>query len=152
MNGSATATVKVTQVGVQIGYATGAAADQDISLTIRSTANTTGTHTAVTGVSRDAAATTPATATATFVYYTAPPSALGTSLGIIRTKKFNQFSASATTNGIDSVIWNFNNNNEQPLILRGVANGLAITNGGTAFDTLPLVVISLTTTEEALTA
>lgn len=127
LNGSATRIIRVTRVSFS-GIAT-AAADTDLTLVMRSTADTAGTAmTAVPHDYRDGAA------TASAQSYTAAPTP-GTAVGTIRSVKM--FTAAA--NAQPSVqSWDFGNGPKRCPVLIGAAQGLALnisaTNAGALYD------------------
>jgi hypothetical protein len=145
VNGSATKTVKITRIEISI-LAT-AAASVDIQLVRRSTANLTGTSTTPAVAPNDSG---DAAATAVVKAYTANPGTLGTLTGVIRTRKYL---CNAPAAAEDFAIWQFGDRaGAKELVLRGVADGVAINlnagtvgSGGTAD-------ISIEFTEEPLTA
>jgi adenine deaminase len=121
ISGSATKTVRVKQVIVS-GVAT-TAGSMDVSLIKRTAANTGGTSTAPSIAKFDAG---DAAASAVVTQYSANASALGAGVAIA-TKKLNLGLAGDA--GV--VVFDFANRNDKPVILRGVAQGLAINfNGG----------------------
>lgn len=120
--GSATKTVRVKSVTVS-GVAT-TAGSMDVSLVKRTAANTEGTSTAPVIAKFDS---TDAAATATVAQYSANASALGAGVALA-TKKLNMGVAGA--GGV--VSFDFATRNDKALILRGVAQGLAINLNGQA--------------------
>jgi len=123
--GSATKLVKVRRVTVSL--LAGSAAAALLFLVKRSTVNTGGTSTAATRVPMDS---TNAAATATVLSYSANPAGLGTSVGVIG----GEYALVATsTTGGQSVRYEFGGLGAQPLVLRGVAEGLAINANGVTF-------------------
>ena len=123
--GSATKTVRVKTVTVS-GLAT-TAGSMDVSLIKRTAVNTAGTSTAPTIAKFDS---TDATATATAKQYSVNPSALGAGVALA-TKNLNMGVAGAG----GTVIFDFATRNDKALILRGVAQGLAINLNGQAVPT-----------------
>ncbi len=129
ITGSATKTVRVTRVS--ISATSGAAVDVDVSVVKRSTADTGGTSTAVTVAPHDSAN---AAATATVALYTVVPTP-GTTVGsAVRVGKL--FAPLATTSAVAAtpLIWDFGNGPKQGIVLRGIAQQLAI-NLGSALTT-----------------
>lgn len=127
LTGSATKTIRITRVTVTGTQTT--AAQQNILLVRRSTANTGGTSTAVTAVPMDS---TNAAATATALAYTANPTA-GTLVGALRSRKVF---VGATTANSDEFISDFGTRNAQAIVLRGTSqvfavnlNGVTVTGG-----------------------
>lgn len=117
ITGSATKTIRVTRIALNATQTT--AANRDVLLLRRSTANTAGTSTAPTRVSHDS---TNAAATATVLAYTANPT-LGTLVGAIRTRKV--FISTTATNP-DEVVLDFGIRPAQAIVLRGVGEVLSI--------------------------
>lgn len=123
ITGSATKTVKVLALHIA-GNAT-TAITVNLSIVKRSTADTGGTSTAPTRVPHDS---TNAAATATVLAYTANPTALGASVGMLDAFKLDlPTSASATNGQLDE---NFDDG--QPYILRGTGEMLAFNLNSTA--------------------
>jgi hypothetical protein len=118
ITGSATKTVRVLRVGVS-GIAT-AVGTQVVNLIKRSTANTAGTSAGVTAVSHDS---TNAAASATVLQYSANPT-LGTAVGTVRSAAL-PFGAAAAVGGGEKE-WNFSDNNDQAIVLRGTSQVLAL--------------------------
>jgi hypothetical protein len=126
INGSATKTVRVTRMS--FGGTATAAADMDVTVIKRSTANTAGS--AVTATPHDSAN---AAASAVVQSYTAAPTP-GAAVGTpVRSAK--SFIATATTAPIIQE-WNFGNGPKQGVVLRGVAQGLAINVSATQIGAL----------------
>lgn len=130
ITGSATKTVRILRIAIS-GTQT-AAAQRDILFIKRSTANTAGTSAAATRVPHDSAN---AAATATVLSYTANPT-LGTTVGTVRSRKL--LIPTAATVGEEMVI-DFGTRNGQGLVLRGIAEVLAVnlnsvTSAGNSFD------------------
>ena len=139
LTGSATKTVRITRIALTATQTTGA--QNNILLIKRSTANTGGTSTAPAGVPHDS---TNAAATATVAAYTVNPTALGTVVGTMRSRKV--FVGQTTANS-DEFIADFGDRNNQSIVLRGTTQVLAInlnstTLAGNSFD------ISVEWTEE----
>jgi len=118
--GSATKTVRVKNVTVS-GLAT-TAGSMDVSLVKRTEVNTEGTSSAPTAAKFDSA---DGSATATVAQYSANPTALGAGV-MLATKKLNMGVAGA--GGV--VVFDFATRNDKALVLRGVAQGLAINLNG----------------------
>ena len=146
LSGSATTTVKVQRVEVAFSETTGSTTDADLLLILRSTADTTGTSTAVTGVARDS---NNAAATAVAKFYTANPGGLGTAIGTIRAQKLALQTPTASINSVDSVIWDFGTHpGEQEVTLRGATQFLCVNGNGSAYGTSPSMSVAITFTEE----
>jgi hypothetical protein len=129
--GSATKTVRITRLRIS-GIKTTAGAAVDIQLIKRSTADTGGTSTAPTIVPYDSAN---AAATAVVAAYTANPT-LGTAVGTLIVDSIFVPLATASGTAMDYI---FGNRPSQAIVLRGVAQQLAVnlngvTVGGGAFD------------------
>lgn len=141
ITGSATRTVKVRRI--KISATRTADAKTDILLIKRSTANSGGTSTTQTIVPHDS---TNAGGTAVVRAYTANPATLGTTVGTVRAQK--QYIPVAASSQQESVVeWDFSLVADQPIILRGTSEVLAInlnrqTITGPSFD------ISIEFTEE----
>ena len=120
--GSATKTVRVKNVVVS-GLAT-TAGSMDVSLVKRTAANVAGTSAAVTPAKFDSE---DAAATATVKQYSANPGTLGAGI-MLATKNLNMGVAGAG----GTVVFDFATRNDKALILRGVAQGLAINLNGQA--------------------
>lgn len=116
--GSASKLVRVLRVGFSALQTT--AAGRDVLLIKRSTANSGGTSTTPTVVSYDS---TQISGTAVARSYTANPASLGTAVGTIFARKTL---VGALTGAADSLIIEFGNNCGKHVILRGVAETLAI--------------------------
>jgi hypothetical protein len=116
--GSASTVVRVTKIELT-GLAT-TAVTTPILLIKRSAADTGGTSTTATAIPHDA---NDAAATAVVSAYTANPTGLGAAVGTIRSTKM----VFPLTGVLDSVIiWEFGIRNNKPIVLRGVAQNLAI--------------------------
>jgi hypothetical protein len=120
ITGSATKTVRVTRISFS-GTAT-AAEDVDVTVIKRSTADTGGTGTAQTIAPHDSAN---AAATAVVTLYTAAPTP-GTSVGTVRAAKL--FASVTGTPAVYTPIppWDFGFGPKQGIVLRGVAQQVAI--------------------------
>ena len=132
ITGSATKTIRVLEIGVSATSTV--AAIINCQLIKRSTANTGGTFAAVTAVPHDS---NNAAATATVLSYTANPTALGTTVGPVRT--FKLLSDATATATQDLQIFSFGDNPGQAIVLRGKTQVLsvnlnAITLGGGSLD------------------
>lgn len=134
ITGSATKTVKVWSW--RICTTNTAAGSQQFSLIKRSTADTTGTFVASTVVPLDSAS---AAATASIGHYTANPGALGTVVGTLNTVRIaSPVLVPATFAGIvqdacyEMIPAMRNGIYVQPIVLRGIAEQLAINFGGAA--------------------
>lgn len=119
--GNATNTVYVTKVTISGIQTTGGVSD--VQLIKRSTANTVGTSAAMTPIPHDA---NDAAAVSAPLSYTANPTP-GSAVGTVRRAYLPFSGATATTN--DIVEFNFGALG-RPIILRGIAQGLAINLGG----------------------
>ena len=119
INGSATKTVRITRVLVSGTFA--AAAFADISLIKRSTANSAGTSSATTIVPLDSA---DAAATAVVLQYTANPT-VGTAVGAVAGAKYFG-PATGTPGAINQLEFRFGDVNGRAIVLRGTAQGLAV--------------------------
>ena len=124
--GSASKTVRVTRIIFTMSTTT--AVDVPVQLIKRSSADTGGTSTAPAATPHDS---NNAAATAVLAAYTANPSALGTLVGTaIRSSIYS--SQSTFTSPAEVLDFPLGQNNDQPVVLRGVAQQLAINLGGTA--------------------
>ena len=134
ITGSATKIVRVTRIAITATTTSATPAALDVLLLKRSTANSGGTSTgSPTPVPHDS---TNAAVTATVLAYTANPTTgdlVGTAL---RSEKLLQTLATATATDfppIERLIWDFK---ERPVVLRGIAEVLAvILNGASATTT-----------------
>ena len=139
ISGSASKIIRITRIAITASQTT--AAQRDVLLIKRSTANTGGTSTSPAGVPHDS---TSAAATAVVRAYTANPTGLGTAVGTIRSRKV--FVTTPSLNS-DEMIVDFGTRPAQAVVLRGVAETLAINlnsvaSAGSLFD------ISIEWTEE----
>lgn len=130
ITGSATRTITVNEV--EISATKTASGVGDILLIKRSTLNTGGTSTILTNVPYDSLN---EAATATVRYYTANPAALGTAVGTI---KSTNYLYNVTTATPDKLEFNFGQDDNQHLVLRGVNESLcvnlnAVTLAGNSF-------------------
>lgn len=123
--GSASKTIRITHLSI-IGTATGFT-DVPLSVIKRSAANTGGSSSAPSIAPHDS---NNAVATATPLAYTANPTGLGASVAIIRASNLG-LSAVATVFP-SPLTWDFTIRNTQAIVLRGVAQGLAINFNSTA--------------------
>lgn len=120
--GSATKTILVKRVIVSGVQTT--AGIIDVLLVKRSTANTGGTSTGMTATPHDS---TNAAATAAPLTYTANPTT-GSLVGALRRVKL-PVNAPASVVGLEAHVFEFASSN-QPVVLRGVAEGLAVNLNG----------------------
>jgi hypothetical protein len=120
--GSASKTIRVLRITLT-GTAT-AGASPDILLIMRSAVDTGGTATQPTIVPNDS---NNAAATAVINLYSANPT-LGATVGTVRARKLNLGAPGAA--GI--IEWKFSGNNDQALVLRGVAQVLCLNFSGVA--------------------
>lgn len=118
--GSATTIVRITSISYD-AVATSATA-ATLSIIKRSAADTTGTKATVTAVPLDS---TDAAATAVVSTYTANPGALGAAVGNVITDLIT-FTTPTTAPPGPNHVWNFGDKNGQAIVLRGVAENLAI--------------------------
>jgi hypothetical protein len=126
ITGSATKTIRITQVEVSSTQTT--AATTNLYLIKRSTANTGGTSTAPGSVPHDSNS--PA-ASATVAQYTANPTGLGTTVGTIRSAKWTP-ATPGTAGGSNTQLWQFGNRpGAQAIVLRGTGQVLALNLGST---------------------
>jgi len=116
--GSASKTILVTRVFVSGTQTT--AGLVDVHLVKRSTANTGGTSAAMTAVPHDS---TNSAATAAPLSYTANPTT-GTAVGTVRRARI-PVDAPASVVGSVLQVFDFGDNG-QPIVLRGIAEGLAV--------------------------
>lgn len=124
ITGSATKTIRVTRITFAGSQTT--ATQRDILLIKRSAANTGGTSTTETNVPHDS---TFAAGTATVRAYTVNPTGLGATVGTIRSHKIL---IATTTTDSDNLIMDFGTRPAQALVVRGVAEVLAINLNGIA--------------------
>lgn len=141
ITGSGTKTVRVTRIRVSgIQTTTG---NNAFFLIKRSTANTVGTSASCTAIQRD---TNNAAATATVLQYTANPT-LGNTTGTVRASRLLNPAAAAVVNS-DTIIWDFDDLQSGPVILRGTAQVLAVNFAGAALPAGLALLCSVTWTEE----
>ena len=119
--GSSSKTVRILKIVIS-GFAT-AAITKDILLILAAN-DTGGTASQPTIVPNDS---NNAAATAVINLYSANPT-LGTAVGTIRARKLNL----GATGAAGTIEWNFSNNNDQAIVLRGVAQGLSLNYNGQA--------------------
>lgn len=122
LTGSATKTIRVTKIGFS-GFAT-AAAQPDVILLKRSTANSAGTSSTRTAIPHDS---TSAAATAVVRAYTANPTT-GTLVGQMRV--IQSFMTGTTTQPTVEYVWEFGEGPSQGIILRGTSEVLALNLDG----------------------
>lgn len=127
--GSATKTIMVTKF--EITPTATANGSLDFYVYKRTTANTGGTFTATAITPNDS---TNPTATAVSRIYSANPSALGTGT-LVRATRVTLASKSPNGIAIQQWIESFGTGNQQPLVLRGVNESLAINLNGQALPT-----------------
>lgn len=139
--GSATKTIRVTKINFYSNQTTSGI--NNIWLIKRSTANTGGTSTTRTIAVRDSQ--NPATTT-TCRLYSANPT-LGTFVANIDVAKV-QTSASSAPTTVPVFVWNFNDGQTQPIVLRGAAEQLSINFGGNAIPAGFSGAVSIEWTEE----
>jgi hypothetical protein len=124
ITGSATKVVRVTRVGISASEQTSAL--RDVQLIKRSTANSGGTSSSITAVPHDSA---DGAATATVLAYTANPTTLGTSVGIVRTTNID-VAATNLVGASDYLEWKFGDGPSKGIVLRGTSQVLAINLNG----------------------
>lgn len=132
--GSATKTVRV--ISFKLSTTNTAAGSQQYLLIKRSTADTTGTFVASTGVPLDASDT---AATAVCGHYTANPGALGTAVGTLNTLRVASpaaipasFAGVKEDAGVEMLGWFNSSMLDRPVVLRGVAQNLVVNFAGVA--------------------
>lgn len=124
INGSASKIIRIHRINVSGTTTSGSAIRCTINLVRRSTANTGGTPVASSVALYDS---TNAAATAVAQHYTANPT-VGTSAGIVRSVN-TSFQVSGITNS--TLFYDLLKFDSQPIVLRGVAQGLAVNLNGT---------------------
>ena len=140
ITGSATKVVYVRTIGCT-GVSTSAAAIA-VSATVRSTADTLGTSTAPVVVPLDS--TFPA-GTAVVAAYTANPT-LGTSVGIANVGLMQTLAPAST--GVNGLFFNYlQKDGDQPIVLRGAAQQLALNAGAASFASGTALTCTVTWTE-----
>lgn len=126
--GSATTVVRVKKIGCTgVSTADGSAI---VSLIKRSTANATGTSTSPAITPHDSIL--PA-ATAVVKAYTVNPGTLGTAVGTPLRVGLLGTRVAATAAGENGIRWDFGLQNDTDIVLRGVAQTLAMNNAGASF-------------------
>jgi hypothetical protein len=128
--GSASKTIRIMFIELWGSAASGVLVP--VSLIVRSAVNTGGTSGAVTAVPHDSK---DAAASATVLSYTANATGLGTAVGNVRNEKLF---FGVTTGTINNVIYTFGGTQmagTKGLVLRGVAQGLAVNLNTTAIST-----------------
>lgn len=126
ITGSATKTIKIKRIRVTGTTTSGSPISVSMTLVKRSTANTGGTRVASIVVAHDS---TNSAGTASVGHYTANPTALGTLVGNIRAHRAT-FNQSGITGG--DIVWDFGDINNQPIVLRGVAEQISINFNATS--------------------
>lgn len=138
--GSATKIIKIRRVLISGTTSAGSGISVNMLLIKRSTANTGGVFTTLTNIPNDS---NNAAATAVVKSYTTNPT-LGTAVGNVLAQRITI----NTTGALDgNYMYQFGNNNEQPIVLRGVAQSLSI-NLSAITITNPLIAIHIEWTEE----
>lgn len=127
ITGSATATIRVTRIECS-GIST-ASATPTVALVKRSTANTGGTSTTPTVVPHDS---NDVAGTAVVRAYTANPTA-GTLVGLLRTARMTTGETASSTNPAVPLVWRFGDFGGRPIVLRGVAQSIAVNGAGNSF-------------------
>jgi hypothetical protein len=140
ITGSGTKTIRITKVTISCTTSAGSGIAINCSLIKRSTADSGGTSSVVTNVPHDS---TNAAATAVVRSYTANPT-LGTTVGNIRTIRFQINSAGTTSNELQA---EFGTRPSQSIVLRGTSEQLTV-NFGAATITNPICSIAVEWTEE----
>lgn len=126
LTGSATKTIRLTQVRVS-GTIDTAAQYVNLALNKHSAANTGGTSASITPIPHDSS---DVAASATVLSYTANPT-IGTSLGTVETSRY--FAAlSGTAAPTTERVWDYTTRNGRGIVLRGVAQQVALNLGTTA--------------------
>lgn len=128
ISGSATKTIRITELAVS--GTENSNGIHDVQVIKRSAANTGGTSATVTAVPHDSNS---AAATNTVLSYTANPTALGTAVGTIATRKLG---VSATNLAGPSDYWNleFGERPSQAIVLRGTAQLLCVNLNGVTIN------------------
>lgn len=139
VQGSASKVIRITKVSID-GLAT-TGGNFTVNLIKRSAANTAGTSSVLTNVPHDS---TNAAATATVRFYTANPSALGASVGTVRSTRVF-ISGGATTASREDV--QFFGDLAQAVVLRGTSEFLCMNLNGVTINS-PLLNIWVEWTEE----
>ncbi len=136
--GSATATIKVTRVEVDISNTTGPTHPHDVRLIERTTANTYSGATSLTigglDITNDNTA-----ATAIAWSSVTNPTTLGTAGPVVRQALVSPISDGATANSVINIVWVFGDKGAKCPTLRGVAQSLHINGAGSTWGTAPLL-------------
>lgn len=140
ITGSATRTIRILKVEISTLQTT--AGINTFFLIKRSTADTSGTSASVTAIPHDSG---DAAATATVLSYTANPT-LGTTIGTVRASKLLTPASTTTQSGV--YVWDFDDLNGKPVILRGTSQVLAVNFNGAALPSGLNVNCSIEWTEE----
>jgi hypothetical protein len=140
ITGSATKTIRITLLRVSCTTSAGSGISINAALIKRSTADSAGTSTTMTNVPHDS---TNSAATAVVKAYTANPT-LGTTVGNVRTSRFQINSAGTTSN---ELAYELGTRPAQTLVLRGTSEQLCVNFGG-ATITSPICSIAIEWTEE----
>jgi len=140
--GSASKTIRVRQILVS-GFAT-SATSVALNIIRRSAANTGGTSVAQTAGKRDV---NDDNATASLLLYSANPSGLGTSAGIIDGGRLGLVAASGVSQ-IDRINFQYGWLNEKAPVLRGATDLLALNFGGAGWPAGGTLDIAIWWTEE----
>lgn len=141
--GSGTKTVRVTRVSIA-GAAT-AGIIEDILLIKRTTADTTGTASQPAIAQHDS---NDAAASAVVNLYSVIPGGLGTGVNVRSGKlQFGELGAAGVP-AAPALVWDFTNRNSKGLVLRGVAQCLALNFGGAAWPSGGVLDIDIEFTEE----
>lgn len=142
IQGSASKTIRIRQLQVS-GYAT-AAGSCGLNIIRRSSANSGGTSTVQTAGQRDTADDAP---TATLLLYSANPTSLGTSLGVIDGSRMGLVASSGASQ-VDRLNFQYSWLNEKAPTLRGVNDFIALNFGGNALPAGTVLDIAAWWTEE----
>lgn len=141
IQGSASKVIRITYIIISCTTSAGSGISINASIIKRSAANTGGTFATLTNVPNDSS---DAPATAVVKIYTVNPTALGASVGIVRTQRF-QINTSGTSS--NELIFEMGTRPAKTIVLRGTSEFLNINFGG-ATITNPLCSISIEWTEE----
>ena len=144
LQGSATKTIRVISLGVTGSTTAGSGASVSFSLIKRSAANTAGTSSTATNVPHDSSN---VAATAVVKSYTANPSALGTSVGTIRTERIVVPTIGGQGSGYASGLYSYGNRPGQAIVLRGTSEFLCMNFAGVTI-TNPVICCDIEWTEE----
>lgn len=142
IQGSATKTIKITRIAFSITTTAGSGGLLSVGLIKRSANNTGGTSVTATNTPHDS---NNAAATAVVNHYTANPSALGTSVGMIRCIRAEAYNTAITAS--DNV-WTFGDRPGQTIVLRGTSQYLCLNFGGGTI-TGPIACANVEWTEES---